>query len=320
MIRNIIETRQKRVDLQIKLKDQVQWARGEDLWDSILRKSLGLEPDQPEEPWSYQPRLSHDQVQARHMAAASKQVKIAAQMHTIVEKEKALAFEERLERDRMKRAERLTRSREGQLHSEEMVANNEPPLREEGVAELKSGETVRSTGVEPDGLNGTDEEQAIKEYSRSESTERRPTERATRGGRTKQQLQMEIKLAEQESPLAKEIIAKMRLKENLGRTGGQVDTITWTEDEKAEIKAARLQRKEDKAMKTAARSEQMEEQGKYRRGNGKLPAKPSSGKGSLTPSGLHIRNIRRRGSQVKPKMALTQRLSRSRSSSISTKS
>ena len=320
MIRDIIETRQKRVDLQIRLKEQVQWARGEDAWDLILQKSFGLEPDQPEEPWSYQPRLSHDQAQARHMAAASKQVKIAAQMHTIVEKEKALALEERLEKYRIRREERLARLGGGQSHSEETVSENEPTLREEGVAEMKSGETVRSTGAEPDGLNRTDEEHAINEAPGPESTGRRPIERATRGGRTKQQLQMEIKLAEQESPLAREIIAKMRSKENLGRTGGHVDTIIWTEDEKVAIKAARLQRKEDKAMRTAARMDQRKQQGKYRQGNGKLPTKPSSGRGTLTPSGLHTPNIRRKGARVKPKSAFPQRLPRSRSSSSSTTS
>lgn len=299
MIRDIIETRQKRVDLQIKLRDQVQWARGEDVWDLILQKSFSLKPDQPEESWSYQPRLSYDQVQARHMAAASKQVKIAAQMHAIVEKEKALALEERLEKHRMKRAERLAKSRGGQAHSEETGAESEPTLREEGVAEIKYEETVRSAVEEPDRLVWTDEEKAIDEASRPESTGRRSVEGDTRFGRTKQQLQMENKLAEQESPLAREIIAKMRLKENLGRTGGQVDTITWTEDEKAEIKAARLQRKEDKAVRTAAKREQMEDQGKYRQGNGKLPAKPSSERGSLTRSGLHTPNIRRKGSRVK---------------------
>ena len=319
MIRDIIETRQKRVDLQIKLKDQVQWARGEDLWDFLLRKSFGLEPDQPEKSWSYQLQLSHDQVQARHMAAASKQVKIAAKMHAIVEKEKALALEEKLEKHRMKRAERLARPRREQSHSEETDAENEPPIREEGLAEMKSGETVRSIGEEPDGLNWTDGEQAINEVSRPESTERRPMERATRGGRTKQQLQMEIKLAEQESPLAREIIAKMRLKENLGRTGGQVDAIAWTEDEKAEIKAARKQRKEDKAAKTAVKREQMEEQGRYWQKNGKLRAKPFSGKEGLAPSGLHIPNIRRRSSRVNPRFGFRQRLPKSRASSSSTK-
>ena len=317
MIRDIIETRQKRVDLQIKLKDQVQWARGEDVWDSILRKSFGLEPDQPEEPWSYQPRLSHDQVQARHKAAASEQVKIAAQMHAIVEKEKALAFEEKLEKCRIKRAMRLARPKSEQSHSDEIVAKNEPPLREEGVAEIETGETVGGTGKEPDERTWTDEEKAINEAPRPELTGRRPVEEDTRFGRTKQQLQMENKLAEQESHLAREIIAKIRLKENLGRTGGQVDRITWTEDEKAEIKAARLQRKEDKAMRTAAKREQMEEQIKYRRGKGKLPANPSSGKASLRPSGL---NIPRKGSRVKPKPAFTRRILRSRSSSSSTKS
>lgn len=315
MIRDIIETRQKRVDLQIRLKDQVQWARGEDVWDFLLRKSFGLEPDQPEEPWSYQPRRSHDQVQARHMAAASKQVNIAAKMHAIVEKEKALAVEEKLEKHRMKRAERLARSRGGQSHSEETIAKNEPTPREGGVAEIKSGATVRSTAETPDGLSCTDEEQVIGEALRSESTDRRPIEGDRRFGRTKQQLQMENKVAKQESPVAREIIAKMRLKENLGRTGGQVDTITWTEDEKAEIKAARLQRKEDKAVRTAVKREQMKEQGRYRNGNGKLPAKSY-----LTPSGLQVPNHRRKGSRVNPKTAFTQRLPRTRSSSSSAKS
>lgn len=319
MIRDIIETRQKRVDLQIKLKGQVQWARGEDVWDFLLRKSFGLEPDQPEEPWSYQLQLSHDQVQSRHTAAASKQVKIAAKMHAIVEKEKALALEEKLAKHRMKRAERLARPQAEQYHSEETDGENEPPLREEGLAETKSGETVRSAGAEPDGFNWTDREQAFNEASRQESTERRPMGRATRGGRTKQQLQMEIKLAELESPLAREIIAKMRSKENLGRTGGQVDAIAWTEDEKAEIKAARKQRKEDKAARTAVKREQMEQQGRHWKKNGKLRAKPLAGKVGLAPSGLHIPNIRRRGSRKSFKPGLTQRLPRSRSSSSSTK-
>ena len=320
MIRDIIETRQKRVDLQIKLKEQVQWARGEDAWDLILQKSFGVEPDQSEEPWSYQPRLSHDQVQARHMAAWSKQVDIAAKMHAIVEKEKALALEERLEKYRTKRAERLARLGGGQSYSEETVLENEPALKEEGVAEMKSGETVRSTAAEPDGLDRTNEEHAINEAPGPKSTERRPMERATRGGRTKEQLQMEIKLAEQESPLAREIIAKMRSKENLGRTGGHVDTIIWTEDEKVAIKAARSQRKEEKAMRTAARREQRKQQGKHWRGNGKLPAKASSRKESLTRPGLHIPNIRNKGSRVKPRSAFPQRLPRTRSSSSSTTS
>ncbi len=308
IIRDTIKTRQKRVDLQHKLKDQVQWAQGEDVWDFVLRKSFGLEQDQSEEPWSYQPQLSHDQVQAHHMAAANKQVKIAAKMHAIVEKEKALAHEEKLEKHRMKRVNRLARSRTEQPHSEEPVAKHEPRLIEEGTAEIKSEETVRNTGEEPDGRNWADEEKAIHEASRPEPTERRIMEQATKVGRTRQQLQMEDKVAEQESPLAREIIAKMRLKENLGRTGGQVAKITWTDDEKAEIKAARRQRKEDKAVSWAAKMERMEEQIKYSQGNGKLPAKLSSAKESLMPSGLHIPNIRRKGSRVDHKSAFIERL------------
>ena len=269
MVRDIIETRQKRVDLQHKLKEQVQWARGEDVWDFALRSSLGLEQDQSEEPWSHQPKLSHDQVQARHMAAANKQVKIAAKMHAIVEKEKVLALEEKWEKHRMRWARRLARSQSEQPTSEEPVAKHEPRLREEGIAEIKSEEIVRRTGEEPEGHNWTDDEKAINEASRPEPIERQTRNQATRFGRTKQQLQMENKVAEQESPLAREIIAKMRLKENLGRTGGRVDTITWTDDEKAEIKAARRQRKEDKAAKSAIKIERMEEQVKYRQGNGK---------------------------------------------------
>ena len=272
MIRDIIKTRQKRVDLQHKLKEQVQWARAEDAWDFALRKSMGLEQDQSEERWSYQPQLSHDQVHALHSAAANKQVKIAAKMHAIVEKEKALALEEKWERHRMKIERRLDISQTEQLHSEASVANHEPRLGKEGIAEVEAEEIVRTTGEEPDRLNGTDKESIIDEASRPEPILRRTSNRATRGGRTKQQLQMENKVAEQESPLTKEIIAKMRLKENIGRTGGQVNTISWTDEEKAEIKAARRQRKEEKAARSAAKMEQMEEQGKYRNRNGKKMA------------------------------------------------
>ena len=269
MIRDIIKTRQKRVDLQHNLKEQVQWARGEDAWDFALRKSTGLDQDQSEERWSYQPQLSHDQVHARHSAAANKQVKIAAKMHVIVEKEKALAFEEKWERHRMKMERRLDISRLEQPHSEESVAKYEPRLGEEGIAELEAEEIARITGEEPDRLNGTERESAINEASRPEPILRRTSTRPTRGGRTKQQLQMENKVAEQESPLTKMIIAKMRLKENLGRTGGQVNTITWTDEEKAEIKAARRQRKEEKAARSAVKMERMEEQDTNRQRNGK---------------------------------------------------
>ena len=272
MIRDIIETRQKRVDLQHRLKEQVQWAREEDAWDSALRKSAGLEKDPSEERWSYQPQLSHDQVQARHSAAANKQVKIAAKMHEILEKEKALALAEKLEKYRMKIERRLDLSQREQHHSEEPVAKHEPQPRAEGIAGIESEETVRSTGGEPDGLNGSDKENAIDGSSVLEPTERQTMNQATRGGRTKQQLHMEKKVAEHESPLAREIIAKMRLKENLGRTGGQVDTISWTDDEKAEIKAARRQRKEEKAARSAVKMERMEALDKYRQGNGKKTA------------------------------------------------
>ena len=272
MIRDIIETRQKRVDLQHRLKEQVQWARGEDAWDFALRKSTGLEQDLSEERWSYQPQLSHDQVQARHSAAANKQVKIAAKMHEIVEKERALALKEKLEKYRMKIERRLDLPRREQPHSEEPVAKHEPRPRAEGIVEIESEEIVRSTGGEPDGLNGTDKEKAIDGASMPEPTEGQIMNQATRGGRTKQQLHMENKVAEHESPLAREIIAKMRLKENLGRTGGQVDTITWTDEEKAELKAARKQRKEEKAARSAVMMERMEALGKCRQGNGKKTA------------------------------------------------
>ena len=269
MIRDIIETRQKRVDLQHKLKEQVQWARGEDAWDFALRKSIGLEQDQSEEQWSYQPQLSHDQVHARHSAAANKQVKIAAKMHAIVEKEKALALKEKWERHRMKIERRLDISQIEQPHSEEPVTKHEPRPREEGVAQIEAEKIVSTIVEKPDRLIGTENETAINEASRPKPILRRASNRATRGGRTKQQLQMENKVAEQESPFAGEIIAKMRLKENLGKTGGQVNTISWTDEEKAEIKAARRQRKEEKAARSAVKMERMEEQGKNRRGNGK---------------------------------------------------
>lgn len=110
IIRDTVATREKRITLANQLTEQLPIAVDEDKWDQILYDRFGLEE---ESQWSYELRLAIRDNACLQAAATQKRTDIAAKMFSIMQKEKALAHEEKLrlrgEKDTRKKARRLER-------------------------------------------------------------------------------------------------------------------------------------------------------------------------------------------------------------------
>ena len=66
--------------------------------------------------------------------------------------------------------------------------------------------------------------------------------------------------AKKEQPLTERAIAKMKLKEEIGRTHGETQSVSWTDEERAAIKVERKKRKEEQAKVKEAKLKRRDEQ------------------------------------------------------------
>jgi len=110
IIRDTIDTRERRITLANKLDEQLPIARDEDEWDDILSYQFGLEDHQQ---WSHELRLAIRENGSLQAAATQKRTDIAARMHSIVQQEKALAIGEKLrirdEKHKQRKVKRMAR-------------------------------------------------------------------------------------------------------------------------------------------------------------------------------------------------------------------
>lgn len=113
IIRDIIDTRERRISLAKRLEEQLPLAMHEDEWDKILFDHFGLKESHL---WTSELRLAINQNASLQAAAVQKRTDLAARMHAIVEQEKALALEEKLrlrdEKHKQRKARRLARRKD----------------------------------------------------------------------------------------------------------------------------------------------------------------------------------------------------------------
>jgi len=110
IIRDTIDTRERRITLANQLDEQLPMAMDEDEWDKILFDQFGLEDDLS---WSHELRLAIEKNGTLQTAATQKRIDLAARVHSIVQQEKALANEEALrirdEKHKRRKTNRLAR-------------------------------------------------------------------------------------------------------------------------------------------------------------------------------------------------------------------
>ena len=109
IIRNTVDTREKRILSCDRIAKQIPTARHEDQWDDILSRQFGLEDDGYGKRWSYEPQYAYDQIHQLQDIATEKRSRLAAQMHAIVEKEKELVKQEKQSRQNEKQQLYLVR-------------------------------------------------------------------------------------------------------------------------------------------------------------------------------------------------------------------
>ena len=102
IIRDTIETRERRIALSVKLAEQVPIAQKEDEWDDILYNEFGLKNDGYERAWSHEIRKACIENHRLQVIAIQRRSDIAARLHSIAEKEKGLAAEEKRTRQNEK--------------------------------------------------------------------------------------------------------------------------------------------------------------------------------------------------------------------------
>ena len=95
IIRDTVNTRERRLALAERLTSEALVAEDEDEWDKILHQHFGLD-HAGEQPWQREVKLASDKVHQMQAEAIQKRVNLSAKMFAIVEQEKVLAEEEEL--------------------------------------------------------------------------------------------------------------------------------------------------------------------------------------------------------------------------------
>ena len=95
IIRDTVNTRERRLTLAERLTSEALVAEDEDEWDNILHQHFGLD-HAGEEPWQREVKRASDHVHRLQVEAIQKRVNLSAKMSAIVEQEKALVEEEKL--------------------------------------------------------------------------------------------------------------------------------------------------------------------------------------------------------------------------------
>ena len=114
MIRDSITARESRISRSDELQKQIWIAEDEDQWDAILWKELGVSESSGNGSWITAPRAALDIIKQSHERAIKKRIDVAVRMTDIVEKEAALATEEKRRRLDMAHKERKARRLERQ--------------------------------------------------------------------------------------------------------------------------------------------------------------------------------------------------------------
>ncbi|KAL9130185.1 MAG: hypothetical protein Q9217_001579 [Psora testacea] len=114
MIRDSIETRENRIRRSQELQTQIEIAKEEDEWDDILSRELGVSKIAGEGSWTTAPHDALGDIKQAHERVLKKRMEMAARMADIVEKEVALAAEEKRRRREIKHEKRKARLLERQ--------------------------------------------------------------------------------------------------------------------------------------------------------------------------------------------------------------
>ncbi|KAL2043642.1 hypothetical protein N7G274_003949 [Stereocaulon virgatum] len=109
IIRDTIKTREARYLLAARLQDLLAHANDEDLWDWTLAEYAGISRSDSEQAWSSEIHQALAELASLQAKARNKRVSMATQMQAIVEKEKALAMEDRARKWREKYMARMAR-------------------------------------------------------------------------------------------------------------------------------------------------------------------------------------------------------------------
>ena len=155
------------------LADQLPMAEGEDAWDVIVSKELGLQEDQAQT-WTDEIEVGLQQNNQLQVRAIKKRAEVAARMHAIVEQEKTLVAEEqhsiRTEKHQRSKIKRLARkgktigvAEQGQILSRLGPASDEAVPRmiiydeektktREEIEKIKAENVVFRTDVEVAGI------------------------------------------------------------------------------------------------------------------------------------------------------------------------
>ena len=125
-----------------KLQRNDYWGFGEDTWDQMLESTCGVKIRHEENvSWRRETKQAMRDVSARINAHREKRVDMARKMQDIVEKEQALADQERMERRNEKHRERKQRRLERKAASNE-PASSKPASNEPASDGAPSKETV----------------------------------------------------------------------------------------------------------------------------------------------------------------------------------
>ncbi|KAL9636932.1 MAG: hypothetical protein Q9164_002524 [Protoblastenia rupestris] len=114
MIGDSITARESRISRSDELQKQIWTAEDEDQWDAILSKELGVSESSGNGSWITAPRAALDIIRQSHERAIKKRIDMAVRMTDIVEKEAALATEEKRRRLDMAHKKRKARRLERQ--------------------------------------------------------------------------------------------------------------------------------------------------------------------------------------------------------------
>ena len=111
IIRDTVKTRNHRILRGERLANELPIAQDEDEWDHNLRKLAGLDSRNLLEPrWHHEIKRAIDDNNQLRVGAIQKRAEVSAELHAIVEKEKALAQEEKLRlRDEKRKAYKVRR-------------------------------------------------------------------------------------------------------------------------------------------------------------------------------------------------------------------
>ena len=112
IIRDTINTRERRLAVAERLDSEALVAEDEDEWDRILHQHFGLD-HAGEQTWKHEVEQASDKVHQIQVEAMKKRINLSAKMFAIVEQEKALAEEEkqrlRDEKHKRRKARQLAR-------------------------------------------------------------------------------------------------------------------------------------------------------------------------------------------------------------------